>query len=145
MTTTIDFAALTFALAVLVISSIALMLKLMIFALAIDDWWELKSVPKSNPERMVADDEAYASTGRVVSVMITVLIGLIWVLVVLDIAPVAWLRVVLALGILLQALIAVWQGARATMHRRRMALVLNRSRRPVGPPPVPVYQRKDSD
>ena len=130
----IDLAALTFALIVLIVGSVALMLKLMIFALAIDDWWELREMPKTHPERMVADDEASASAGRVLSVSITVVIGVVWVLGALEVAPVAVLRITIAIGVLLQAVIAVYQGGRGMFFRRKLAQVLNRSRRPVGPP-----------
>lgn len=133
MLTTIDYLALTFAVSVLVLGTVALMIKLMIFALALDDWWELRDDPKTNPERMVADDEAIASAGRVLSVGITVAIGLVWTLTVIDVVAVGWLRGTIAVGVLIQAVIAVIQGGRAMLHRRRLARVLN-TRRPMATP-----------
>src|SRR6266536_4915116 len=130
----VDLAALTFAMIVLIVGSVALMLKMMIFALAIDDWWELREMPKTHPERMVADDEASASAGCVLSVAITVVIGVVWVLGALEVAPVAVLRITIAIGVLLQAVVAVYQGGRGMFFRRKLTQILNHSRRPVGPP-----------
>jgi hypothetical protein len=128
----LDWYGLRVALAVLFLGTIALMLKLMIFALAIDDWWELHDMPKFHPELIVASDEAFASALRVLSVVIIVLDGLVWLLRVLIDLDIRLWWTWNAVSLILLALIAVIQGARALSVRRLMARILNRSRRPVG-------------
>jgi len=123
--------ALGFGLSVLVIGTLALMLKLMIFALALDDWFELRNVSKEYPEKMVADDELIASAVRVMVVTVSVVIGLVWVLTILLHWNVNPLLYVLAGGLLLQALLALFNGSRSMLFRRSMARVMNRQRRPV--------------
>jgi hypothetical protein len=129
---TTDPVALGFPALVLAMATIALMLKLMIFALALDDWFEMRDTPKSHPERMVADDEVVASAARVVSVVIVVIIASVWVLTVLMGLPVILIRATFGLGILALAFLALFNGMRSMLFRRAMARVLNRSRRPVG-------------
>jgi len=124
--------ALTYVLVLLIISLIALMMKLMIFVLAADDWWELRDVPSTLPERMVADDEVVASALRVVSVMVVVGICIVWLLRILLNIPVLTLVMAMALGLATMAILANIQGMRALIFRRRMARILNRRRRPVG-------------
>jgi|SRR6185436_7602909 len=135
--------ALGFGLSVLVIGTIALMLKLMIFALALDDWFELRGTAKEHPEKMVADDEVIASAVRVGVVIVSVVIGLMWVLTIIMRWNVTPLLYVLAGGLLLQALLALFNGARSMFFRRAMARVLNKSRRPVSSLMEPRTQIED--
>lgn len=133
-----DPLAFTLALLVTIIGTLALMFKLMVFALALDDWWEVRGMHKHHPERMVADDEAIASAGRVAAVGLTVILGLVWLLFLFGFTNSAVVRVVLTLVVILQALLALFQGIRAMLFRRALARVINKSRRPVGPDSMPV-------
>ena len=120
-----------FALLVIIVGSPALAIKLMIFALAVDDWWELRAADKRDPERMVADDEVLASALRVISVLGVMVTGLVWLLVAIGVVPVLWVRIAFAVNLLLQAVLADVQGVRAMTFRRSMARIMSRVRRPV--------------
>lgn len=130
----LDVVGLAASLTVLALGTFALMMKLMIFALALDDWWEARSLPSRSLERMVAEDEAVSSGLRVAAVVIVVLVGLTWALAEIYIMPFAVVRWVFVIGLLAQAVLAVLQGLRAMFIRRKLAMLLSNARRPVGRP-----------
>lgn len=118
---------------VLTIGILAMMLKLVLLALALDDWYELRNADASSPEKMVADDELVSGIGRVLSVMLTVAVGILWVVIAIStdtptirITPLA---VVIPAAIGGQAILACWQGARGLIFRRKLARVLSGRRR----------------
>jgi len=122
------------AIALTALGTFALMIKLMIFALAIDDWWEVRSLAGPNPAKMVARDEVVASAGRVISVFISVLIGVVWMITILVTHENVPLVIAIVGGLLLQALLSDVQGIRALLHRRALSRALERTRRPTGAP-----------
>lgn len=123
----------TMGLVVLTIGVIAMMLKLVLLGLAVDDWYELREASPTLPEKMVADDELVSGIGRLISVMTTVAVGIIWVVIALN-NPTPNIRLtplvlVIPLAIGIQAALACWQGARGLLFRRRLARVLSGRRR----------------
>jgi hypothetical protein len=128
-----EIASLTFALTITIIGAVALMLKLMIVALALDDWWEMRTLPKMNPERMVADYEVTSSVMRAMSVAVTLTIGVVWLVDLFILPdPPSLLRITIVFGVLLQALLALAQGVRSLLFRRSLTRVFSHKRRPVG-------------
>lgn len=119
--------------AVLTIGLLAMMLKLVLLGLAIDDWYELRHSPSTSPEKMVADDELVSGLGRLLSVCLTVAVGILWVVIGLNYdAPairLTPLAVIIPASIAGQSVLACWQGARGLMFRRRLARVLSGRRR----------------
>lgn len=119
---------------VLVISLLAMMMKLMLMALVVDDWFELRNDPKESPARMVAEDELWTSVGRVISIILVVIIGVAWVVValvqtptILRITPLTFIIAGTAIG---HAVLAVVNGTRSLLFRRKMARILSGHRRP---------------
>ena len=120
-------------LSVLVVGILAMMLKLVLLALAVDDWYELRNTDSRSPEKMVADDEFGQELAGLVSVCLTVAVGIIWVAIAVNSdAPtirLTPLAVVIPACIAGQATIACWQGARGLMFRRKLARTLSGRRR----------------
>jgi F0F1-type ATP synthase assembly protein I len=114
------------------IASVALLAKAMLVALAFDDWQEVRGLHEHNPSRMISRYEIISSAGRVTSVLIVVVIGLVWLVTVLADTPPLILGITILVGLLLLALIAVWQGFRGLLYRRALARVMTSSRRPIG-------------
>ena len=131
MTMTVDQSALGFASLTLLVSVLAVVLKSALVALAVDDWYEYRLLPGHNPERMVAADEVLGVVGRLLGVVAVMVGSAIWVLAALDFVQPVIFRAVLSVVLMLQAVLAVLQGMRALMFRRRMAQTLGYPRRPV--------------
>ena len=120
---------------VLIVGLLAMMFKLVLLGLAVDDWYELRDAPATSPEKMVADDELVSGIGRLCSVILTVTVGVLWVVVAINsdapsirLTPLAMVIPVTIAG---QSILACWQGARGLMFRRKLARILSGRRRSV--------------
>jgi hypothetical protein len=121
---------LTLGLVVLIFSIIAFVLKSMLIALAIDDWVDLRG-SGLELETATALDEVHAAVGRWCAVVLSLIVGTVWVVVALQdgrgafiaITPVS---ITVAVVTILQAAIAVYQGARGLFFRRRLGRMVAR-------------------
>ena len=121
--------------AVVVTGILATMMDLVLLGVAVDDWYELRESAASSPEKMVADDELGSEISRLLSVLMTVAVGVLWVVLAVNsespsvrITPLAMIIPATIAG---QAVIACWQGAKGLLFRRKLARVLSGRRRSV--------------
>lgn len=119
-------------LVVLVASLLALLIKSALFALVLDQWMDLRSLPATSPERYVARYDLWSSVLRIVGVLLVLTLGVTWVvaaatlpLMVVILTPLTIIVAATAIG---HAILADIQGIRSLIFRRHIIQLVQNGR-----------------
>jgi Na+/phosphate symporter len=112
---------------------LAMMLILMLTALIVDDWFEIKNEPRDSPARLVAQDELWTSVIGIISILMVMVLGVLWVIGAAvterETVVISPLTFIIAGTLITQVFLADLQGVRRLLFRRRMAQLLGSQRR----------------
>lgn len=119
-------------LVVLVASLLALLLKVALFALVADQWFGLRHALDHNSEKAVAQDEYWSAILRICGVLLSLIVGVTWVIVAITLTrqffEATGLIFVIAFTSIGHAVLADAQGIRSLFFRRRMARLFSSPR-----------------